>query len=419
MGIGDGDAYLEKIVQVPFVLPVVPKVKLLQKVIDDLNRVFGDVDEREFSTRWGNIFRDGLAPLITKPRDIVRIINALMVTFPVVRGEVNPADFIALEFLRVFVPDAYRMLRESEDRFVGVADRDRAEKRQREQAFHDEWINGLPEPQRKPVKAIVENLFPRLHGLWGGFSYGASTVGKWNAELRIASPEIFPRFFQFGVEEGALSRAELNAFIALGENVDAIADGWIEAMDRRRPDGSSKARELLNRLIEIENLDAAFVKGCLAAVFRVGDRYLDAREAIPGFFSIRPAIQVYWLLQHLFKCLPEAEREPFMIECLRSAQALAVAVTITDSVAKMLQPDAEARESVFQKFAPATLASMKTIVVDHIRAQASRACWRFQSFRLCCGAGPNGETKAKSKVGSKARSRTIRNSCGFFVSTFR
>jgi hypothetical protein len=42
-----------------------------------------------------------MAPQLTKPRDIVRYVNALAVTFPVLRDEVNIADFFALEFLRI------------------------------------------------------------------------------------------------------------------------------------------------------------------------------------------------------------------------------------------------------------------------------------------------------------------------------
>lgn len=55
-------------------------------------------------------------------------------TFPHLRGEINPVDFIALECLRVFVPEAYAVIRDNKQKFSGTA-RERGE-REAERSFH-------------------------------------------------------------------------------------------------------------------------------------------------------------------------------------------------------------------------------------------------------------------------------------------
>lgn len=87
----------------PFVLPVVKKRKLQQKLFSELDVLIDGADFRLFDqTYWGNAFVEGMAPFFTKPRDVIRYINAVAVTFPALRNEVNITDFFALEALRIF-----------------------------------------------------------------------------------------------------------------------------------------------------------------------------------------------------------------------------------------------------------------------------------------------------------------------------
>ena len=112
-----GERYLEKIIQVPFELPPVDRVALRRALFERLDQVLGDTPEGLFDpSYWTNVFFDGIDPMIQVPRDVVRFTNTLSVTYPAVRGEVNPVDFIALEAIRVFLPDLYDVIRANPDR---------------------------------------------------------------------------------------------------------------------------------------------------------------------------------------------------------------------------------------------------------------------------------------------------------------
>lgn len=369
LGIEDGDAYLEKIVQAQFVLPAVWDELLIQKLLRDLDRLIGTPGDEEIavdSTHWSNVFHDGLSPLIQTPRDVVRVINALMVTFPAVRGEVNPVDFIALEFLRVFVPTAYAVIRDNKAKFTGLAP-DRGERVEAQQ-FHDGWLETLAARHRAPVKALLKRLFPRLQWVWGNVTYGTDSLRRWSAQTRVCVSEKFDRYFQFGVSPDELSEQELRAFIGLGANVDALADAWIVAFDERRPSGPCKANDLITALTKLDDLPVPFAAACMEAFFRVGDRFLsDPRNSVPGFFSVHADVHAFWLINHLAKALPDDQRETTILRLIREGEAIGLACRIAYSIDRMHQADAAQRDSAFQDFAPATVEQLRNIVIARLR----------------------------------------------------
>jgi len=101
----DGEKYLEKIVQAPFHLPAVGKEQLHNKLFSGLDVIL-TAKPQPFPfdrTRWAELFSTGLDHFIRKPRDIVRVLNAVSVSYPSLAGEVNPVDLIALEFLLLLI----------------------------------------------------------------------------------------------------------------------------------------------------------------------------------------------------------------------------------------------------------------------------------------------------------------------------
>ncbi len=88
----NGSAYLEKIVQASFALPAVDSPRLQRKLFAELDVLINSLPTATFdSTYWGNVYFDGLKHFIRKPRDIVRLINALAVTYPPVAARSTPS----------------------------------------------------------------------------------------------------------------------------------------------------------------------------------------------------------------------------------------------------------------------------------------------------------------------------------------
>jgi len=169
---GAGEKYLEKIVQVPFELPLPEKSSMRSLLFERLGSVLGEVDESVFDQQyWANIYLDGIDPLIETPRHVNRLCNAIAVTFPAVRGEVNPVDFIAIEALRVFVPEIYYAIRRSPDEFAGISDRSLHVSKTSAQKFHTSYLEVMDEPARERMKMLLQRLFPKLDAVWGNVFY--------------------------------------------------------------------------------------------------------------------------------------------------------------------------------------------------------------------------------------------------------
>ena len=207
-----GNEYLKKIINVNYYLPIPDQGDVWEILFSNLNELlkkhFGtdDVDNR----RWGEIFHGGIDKFLINIRDIKLLLNSLDITLPALSmSDVNPVDVVAIETLRVFVPEIYGKIAGNRDLFAGgildVFDQPRNEKKDRVQ----EVINLAPEDKRPAAKTILKHLFPRTDST----GYGGEWEEIWIKEKRVCSHEKFPFYFQFGIPTGSISDAELSSFI--------------------------------------------------------------------------------------------------------------------------------------------------------------------------------------------------------------
>lgn len=96
-----GKNYLNKIIQIPISLPKLQRADLLR----ELNKALYEIID-EFSIERGKIDVESVAAtiinLIKNNRDIIRYYNALLLSMPSVKDELNLNDFCIFEFLDVY-----------------------------------------------------------------------------------------------------------------------------------------------------------------------------------------------------------------------------------------------------------------------------------------------------------------------------
>lgn len=318
-----GERYLEKIIQVPFELPPVDRVALRRALFERLDQVLGDTPEGLFDrSYWTNVFFDGIDPMIQVPRDVVRFTNTLSVTYPAVRGEVNPVDFIALEAIRVFLPDLYDVIRANPDRFSGHSRDDGYEGgRDAAQAFHQRWASEIPEPLRASTQALLERIFPKI----GQMGYGPDWLIEWRRNLRACHPEVFPIYFRLTVPPGAVSRQEVAALLSLAGTPADFGNALVRAKSERRLDGLSKARALLERLMDHveKDIPEANVPTVIQALFDVGDALIDPDDE-RGMFDFGNVSRAARPVYHLLKRLPSNRRAAVLESAVEAGRAVAV-----------------------------------------------------------------------------------------------
>lgn len=326
----DGEAYLEKIVQAPFHLPAVDKDQLQQQLFKGLDSII-ESKPTPFpfdQNRWAEVFSDGLDRYIKKPRDIVRILNAISVTYPPLAGEVNPVDFITLEFLRVFEPAVYGSIRDAKDFFCG-APTQLDYKQAKEKAYFGKWQDSLPEVSRDYVAELVGRLFPKVALVLGSDALSCGDDGDWRRELRPCSPDCFGVYFQFGVPPGHVSRAELDRIV--GEQTpEGMASLLLEAKGVLFPDGHSKARDLIERLRDFDELPKAQTSKLVEALVANAHLLLRKEDERGGYFSMPNRWRISGLISRQLERLTAPERQALLSRLAETSPGLWSLVDLAD-----------------------------------------------------------------------------------------
>jgi len=326
----DGEGYLEKIVQAPFHLPAVDKGLLQQKLFKGLDAI---IESRPMpflfdQGRWAEVFSDGLDDCVRKPRDVVRILNAISVAYPPVAGEVNPVDFITLEFLRVFEPAVYDSIRDGKEFFCGRPSQPK-QQISAEKVYFEKWRESLPDGSRTRLVSLVGRIFPKVAQLLEGGFLTSGDEGDWRKELRPCSLECFDVYFQFGVPAGHVSRAELDRLVAQ-DTPEGMADLLLESRQHVFPDGHSKARDLLERLRDFDELGAGQVTKLVTALISNSHLLLRPEDERGGFVSIPNRWRILGLASRLMERLEPHTRQTLLTGLAASSPSLLGLVGLAD-----------------------------------------------------------------------------------------
>ncbi len=118
---GFGLEYLEKVVQIPFEVPLISKHEVEDLLIDELTKLTKDVPESKWDQGyWLDIYSSGFKDFFRNIRDVTRYLNTLRFSLEMVKNEVNVADFLAITAIQVFVPEVYYGIRDNKTLFTGV-----------------------------------------------------------------------------------------------------------------------------------------------------------------------------------------------------------------------------------------------------------------------------------------------------------
>lgn len=260
-----GREYLEKIIQVPFVVPQVDRTVLLDGLKTRLDEILeGTPEELYEQTRWRSFFSDGIDSFFTVPRDVVRFCNTVSVTYPAVRGEVNAVDFIVIEAIRVFLPKLYMYIRDNLHEFVGVS----FGKGLSEQQLENILNNFVSEDMYHKVERILKLLFPYI------VDKRAIAQPCVRRLLPVGHREISPSYFRFYPSPKTISNTEMMQWLKKAGDADAFGLGLLQAGER--------AQLFLNRLQDYIDKDIRkeHIPVIITALLSIADKLSSHKRLI-------------------------------------------------------------------------------------------------------------------------------------------
>ena len=234
---GYGAGYLEKVVQIPFEIPLISKQEVKHLLFSQLYELVKDPPATKLDqTDLENTYRSGLKYFFRNIRDVTRYINSLRFSFEMVKDNVNPIDFFAITAIQVFIPNVYYGIRDNKDIFAGVSDSGYGNNASNEQAKKrcDEIIGRVTEPSPEVLKDFLKRLFPKLESIYGDGYSSSDRGGNWRKDCRICSPDIFDIYFRLALPKGEISQREIGAILSLGNNPDAFAKALLKLNENGR-----------------------------------------------------------------------------------------------------------------------------------------------------------------------------------------
>jgi predicted KAP-like P-loop ATPase len=331
-----GENYLEKIIQFPFELPLPDRSSLYRLLFARLEDIMAGTPEGLFDqTYWGNVFMRGIEHFISTPRKINLLSNTLSVTYPAVQGEVNPVDFIGIETLRIFCPEAYGMIRTYPEKFTGrewVTS-----KIDQLQVFQESWVTQIAEESREAVKGLLSQLFPKLGEMWGDLGFDPPNEATWRKQLRICSPDIFPIFFHLALPQGDISNAEIMVILSLADNPQEFSARLLELAVQTRPDGFTRLHAFLDRVMDYTGKEIAVesIPSIFLSLFDVGDQFIRSEDEGSGKLPIGNDQRVAQIILQLLRRLPWENRFDALRQAITQGRAVFMSAKIVMELGRL------------------------------------------------------------------------------------
>lgn len=249
----EGPHYLEKIIQAGFEIPPPKKWALRNGLRQRLVEICGEPKDAD-AVRFENVLNDVVLPEMRTPRDVVRLENMLSVTWPAVSDEVDLADFVALETLRLKQPAIHRAIRENKDIVCARArPSDRGLRDAQSPSIEEAFLGSITDKseQERYGKALTR-IFPLLQagsGYLGSIEI-AFAIKEWQRQRRACSDKHFDTYFRFAIGDDVLPKREIDEIIGKIRSGDQgyIREKLRAALKKSIYDGSTKARLILEEV---------------------------------------------------------------------------------------------------------------------------------------------------------------------------
>jgi predicted KAP-like P-loop ATPase len=319
-----GEVYLEKIIQVSFELPIPDKTSLRRLLFAKLDNIFTEIPKQQINQdRWGEIYFQGIDHFITNVRDITHLVNTLTVTYPAVKNEVNPVDFIAIESLRVFCPKIYSIIHQNPHVFVGEVNPSTDELN----SLLNTWIAQLRDEDKQPVKNLLMQLFPKLKFILGNTYVDDKKEFKWREQLRVCSLEIFPIYFRLSLSAGELSHIKRKILLGLVGDPEKFRNNLIELAKQKLPNGTTQARVFIEQLENSTEPEISVnsIPSVLEALFDVSEQLsLCQDDESNGILDFGDEVIISRFILRLLRKIDEASRFYLLKKAITQGKALPI-----------------------------------------------------------------------------------------------
>lgn len=207
-----GEAFLEKIIQVPLHLPLIDQsvlIKFCFQGIDEALTVAGIELTQDQASDYASKFTRYFSSVVTTPRKAKLYGNILLFSLPILKGEVDTVELMLVEAIRVFYQPIYDMLRINKELFSGTFTEVRytnnnSEKEKIKQLI-DQAIGLCKHVDKEKIIELLKDLFPKINSSYHNTFYGSEWYTVWDEKQRVCAPNYYSRYFTYSILEEDIS----------------------------------------------------------------------------------------------------------------------------------------------------------------------------------------------------------------------
>lgn len=312
---GNGQDYLEKVIQVPLNVPVVSREKKENVLFERLNDIVKTYDIRLNEAYWQRIFMSCVQPYITNLRVVNRVGNLLQFKLAFLFQEVNFVDMVALTTIEIVFPKMYEWIKENKSVLTGewqfesmLFDRDKTE-----ETIYQTSSNEVQKVlEESGFAADAENVDRLCYGIktifpnWSHKSVPKYALEELRTENRIAHPDKFNRYFNLDVNDIALLQCDIEAAVNLMDKQELGA--YMQRIDRE-----GKIDELFSEIEARRNdISVERAKILIYALLQNGEQFIS--RSSKNIFGIQASI----LAQNLVRSIMAAHNKECWAEYINS-----------------------------------------------------------------------------------------------------
>ncbi len=297
----DGYDFLEKIIQISYHVPILGEFDLNKFLAAELNKVLESFPDLEINQQdLTDIYHIGIKGLFRSPRDVRRYINVLPAAFKNLENEIAAVDILALEAIRVLLPELYIQLAKNRDILILSKERvfstDDSQKKER---FFQ--LVSLAKDRKEVIQTLFELIFPLTKKFTTNLSFGGSWTKTWRVNRRVAHAEVFSYYLEKSLPDGVLPTTIVREVLASLGNKESLEKIFNEL-------SGEEIEHLFDRLGDYDNklkLKPSEVIVAIQVIFNHADKLREDRR---GLYDFGAEIALGSFNLRLLEFLDEGER---------------------------------------------------------------------------------------------------------------
>jgi len=286
--------YLDKIIQASFDVPSPQQPDLDRAMFDMINQLGADISDDE-EQNFMISYSETIARYVKTPRDVIRLGNAIRVTWSAIKDQISLSDFVVLETLRLNEHKLFKAIALSRSGLCGI--RSFPSNSEKDEQTLEELLERVGPDSRIELKKTITRLFPRLHNSF----YGTDWLPLWDLNKRVCIERHFDTYFQFSLSEECLSASLIKRLVSEAGDSEFIEAELKKAAKVVRKNGLSLVPVYLMELkVNAKNIEDSHIIPLVRVLFSIFDELnLDRDQGAYGIGIGGTSVGYHHLLRAL------------------------------------------------------------------------------------------------------------------------